>query len=160
MNYNKQVIFKEQKIHLFNFANYFLVCCPKCHGPAFIYPKLNFRDEKFWSERKLICKNCKYFKSKMPSPPLILYEDRDWFFNLPLFLTASCCNQTLYAFNIEHLNFIEAFVSSKLKSRRQDPKWGWSNQSLFSRLPKWIKSSKNKDNILKAIRQLKAKKYK
>lgn len=160
MTFNKNEIFKDQRVHLFTFADYFLVCCPKCNGPAYVYPKINYLDKKFWSARKLVCTKCKYFKSKLPLPPLILNEEKDWFFNLPLFLTASCCNQRLYAFNIEHLNFIEEFVSSKIISRKQDPKWGWSNQSLVSRLPKWIKSSKNKINILKTIKQLKARTYK
>ena len=43
-----------------------------------------------------------------------------------------------------------------LRERTQD-NLGWHNQSIASRLPKWMKESKNRDNILKGISKLRSK---
>jgi hypothetical protein len=63
-----------------------------------------------------------------------------------------CGGQTLWAYNLGHLDFIEAFVTAELRERQPDDRYGWSNRSLFSRLPKWMQSAKNREQILKAIR--------
>jgi hypothetical protein len=52
------------------------------------------------------------------------------------------------------IEFIEAFVRAKLRERKPHELYGWSNQSLCSRLPKWIQSGKNREEILKAIAKI------
>jgi hypothetical protein len=76
----------------------------------------------------------------------------DWYFGLPLWLQISCCRETLWAYNYKHLEFIENYVSANLRERTPN-----LNKSVASRLPKWIKSAKNRDEILKAIKKLKSK---
>jgi hypothetical protein len=60
----------------------------------------------------------------------------------------------LWAYNFEHLDFIEAFVSAKLRESQRDENDLWSNHSLFSRLPRWIQSAKNRETILKVISKI------
>lgn len=73
---------------------------------------------------------------------------------LPLWLQMPCNGHTLWAYNLKHLSFIEAYVTATDRRRSKD-EYGWSNRSLASRLPQWIRSSKNRDAILKAIQSLK-----
>ncbi|MDY6934102.1 MAG: hypothetical protein SVZ03_07755 [Spirochaetota bacterium] len=63
----------------------------------------------------------------------------------------------MWAFNIRHLEFLESYVSARLREREKDERLGWHNSSLASRLPKWLKPAKNREAILKAIYELKAK---
>jgi hypothetical protein len=55
----------------------------------------------------------------------------------------------LWAYNREHLKFLEDYVSAALREREPN-----MNASLVSRLPAWIKEAKNKGNVIKAIREL------
>ena len=79
---------------------------------------------------------------------------QDNYFHYPLWLQTSCCGETLWAYNLRHLEFIEAFVRAKLRERKPHELHGWSNQSLFSRLPKRIQSAKNREEIIKAIAKI------
>ena len=49
----------------------------------------------------------------------------------------------------------ENVVTAQLRERTRDPKYGWANTSLTSRLPKWIGSARNRTTVLKALAQLK-----
>ncbi len=42
-------------------------------------------------------------------------------------------------------NSSKKFVRAALRERRRDPDHGWTNASLASRLPAWIKEAKNRD---------------
>jgi len=81
----------------------------------------------------------------------------DGYFGFDLWLKTSCVGHSLWAFNIKHLEFLESYVSAKLREREEGEKFGWHNSSLASRLPKWIKSSKNREALLKALNELKSK---
>jgi hypothetical protein len=63
----------------------------------------------------------------------------------------------LWAYNAAHLSFLEAYVGAKLRGHRRDPEWGWSNQSLESRLPGWMTAASNRPAVLDAIGKLRAK---
>ncbi|NJM64447.1 MAG: TFIIB-type zinc ribbon-containing protein [Acaryochloris sp. RU_4_1] len=95
---------------------------------------------KDWSERKIV-------RSWYGQPV-------DDYFHYPLWLKVPCCGQMLWAYNLQHLDFIEAFVRAELRERKPDEQSGWSNRSLFSRLPKWMQSRKNREAILKAIAKI------
>src|SRR5262249_265980 len=64
----------------------------------------------------------------------------NWHFRLPLWLQVSCCGEILWAFNEDHLAFLEKFIGAQLRERAED---GWySNHSMTIRLPKWMQSAK------------------
>lgn len=71
-------------------------------------------------------------------------------FGLALALCTPTRFGALYVYNPEHLCALKEFISANLRERTQKA----GNGSYFSRLPPWIKSSKNRDEILKAIGRL------
>ncbi|WP_326281641.1 hypothetical protein [Tamlana sp. 2201CG12-4] len=99
---------------------------------------------------KVTCIHCGHHKEFKPidswyklAPITVEMED---------FLKVPCCGQILWAMNLEHLDFLERYVESDLRERIPN-----INKSLASRLPKWIKSSKNRLEILKCIKKLRNK---
>jgi hypothetical protein len=56
----------------------------------------------------------------------------------------------LYVYNPTHLRALKDFIVADLRERTKDV----GNGSYFSRLPTWIKSAKNRDELLKAIGRL------
>lgn len=153
---NKNKVFTDKNFGFYHFANHFLVECPKCFKMAKIVPEVIFSDSSK-KERNLVCHHCGYSKIRSPLLSLRLYHDRDWYFQQPLWLQIECCGHTLWAFNLEHLLYIKDFVKAGIRKKTKDNKYGWMNKSLISRLPKWIKSGKNREEILKAIKKLEEK---
>lgn len=157
--------FDENQLLLDEFATEFLVRCPRCQKQARVAVAPT---EEFVV--RLTCSNCGNLQdwectqpaTRMWSSDPDLYEKGvisigssvDWCFHLPLWLKTQCCGHELWAYNYEHLDWIENYVGAKLRERTQDEQTGWRNQSLASRLPKWIKDSKNREDILKAITKL------
>lgn len=160
--------FDEDQRVLDDFANEFLVCCPKCNEKAYV--SLTYED---YLSAQIICNKCGYAKKWQNTEPKLktwsqnssLYQKGvisigapvDWCFHLPLWLKTSCCGHELWAYNDKHLDWLEGYVAAKHRQRRNDQEIGWRNRSLASRLPKWIKASKNRDAILKAISKLRNK---
>ncbi len=138
----------------YEFGDEFLIICPRCSGKARIFcieigsEKLN---ELLFAPRKLICSNCVY-RDEWNGGQISIGASFDWYFRLPLWLQISCCGKTFWAYNQKHLEFIENYVAAKIRTRKPN-----INKSLASRLPKWIKSAKNREEILKAIVKLKEK---
>lgn len=130
--------FEDEGGFLSHFYSYRIVECPKCAKP------IDF------NEIKLVCINCGYNK-KITSketkhnlmPTSIIVKN---------FLSISCCGERLWAMNLEHLDFLEHYVESELRERIPN-----INRSLASRLPQWIKSRKNRDEILRGIKKLRNK---
>jgi hypothetical protein len=117
-----------------------VVVCPKCGCRA-------ERDR----ERRVTCPSCAFSKATTadrcnPS------ASRDPVSGLDLWLQTPCCGQVLWAWNIEHVLWMQRYVEAKLRARR----WfgGWRNNSLQSRLPKWITSAKNREPVLKGLEKL------
>ncbi|HEY9219432.1 MAG TPA: hypothetical protein VIO94_15400 [Phenylobacterium sp.] len=69
---------------------------------------------------------------------------------LPLWLRAETRHGELVALNEAHLEYIETYVAGTLRKERGDGT-GLRNQSVISRLPRWVKSAKNREEVLKAI---------
>lgn len=103
--------------------------------------------------RKLSCLHCGY-TSVHDGQSLCMGGPHDVYFRLPLWLQTPCCNETLWAFNEQHLEFLEQYVTARqrIKFRSQDQ---FSNKTLAGRLPLWMKSAKNREKVLKGIARLK-----
>lgn len=133
------------------FRDEFLVICPKCKGMAKVIPleiKSNKLNSQLFAPRKLVCLNC-VFRDTWNAHQIITGSNVDWYFRLPLWLQISCCNELLWAYNFKHLEIIEQYVSAKLRERNKK-----GRNSFLSKLPKWLKSAKNREEILKAIGKL------
>jgi hypothetical protein len=55
----------------------------------------------------------------------------------------------LWAYNAEHLDFLEEYVRASIREREPN-----RNASLASRLPAWLKSAKNREAVLAACAAL------
>ncbi|WMX16349.1 hypothetical protein [Aureispira sp. CCB-E] len=130
--------FEDKGELLSHFYDYRIVSCLKCSKPV------DFLD------LKIACIHCGFNKKFKPmdswyslTPITVEIED---------FLTTPCCGHTFWAMNLEHLAFVERYVESDLRERMPN-----INRSLASRLPQWIKSKKNRNEILKGISRLRLK---
>lgn len=154
---------------LYEFINNIYVVCPKCENQAIVLTKGHFRDlvEK---EIKLICPKCgmnKYYSEtpmdkwtsersgiKYEMRNLIIGTNIDPYFRLPLWLQKEMPDGLLWAYNYEHLDFIENHIKAELRFRDATQN---HNRSLGARLPKWMTSKKNRTEILKGFEKLKQK---
>lgn len=129
---------------LSDFMQKTLVACPNCQKRADVRV-LDPLKHKYanTSPSKVTCLHCGYNK---------ILENGSFGENHTLFLTTSCAENTLWALNEAHLQWLEDYISATRRSRPLS-----SNQSLASRLPQWLTSAKNRKVVLKGIQQLKNK---
>lgn len=126
-----------------------LVVCPRCSGMA-----------RISQERRVVCAACGFARDWSGRSASFDKDGdpmRDSYFGLPLWLQVPCCGHTLWAYNLRHLNRIEAYVRADLREQERDPERGWSNSSLANRLPEWMIVAKHREAVLKAVDRLKAK---
>lgn len=141
---------------IYAFVDEFLVVCPKCKSLAKVTSPETDSEKlaaKLFAPRKVLCLSC-VFRDTWNKSSISIGGNFDWYFKLPLWLQISCCGETLWAYNYKHLEFIENYVAAKLRERKPH-----INKSTVSRLPQWIKSAKNRDEILKATAKLKNENY-
>lgn len=124
---------------LSDFTSTILVHCPACGRCA---RKVRLPESDGLPRVAISCGHCG-FNARKPEHELPV---RPW-------LQVPCCGEVLCAFNREHLDFLECFVGARLRQSRPG-EGGWHNRSLVSRLPAWIKSARNRDEILKCIAKL------
>jgi hypothetical protein len=153
---------------LANFVETIYVRCPKCTKRAHViripdveeeiladtsghHGSLSFR--RSFSPRKLCCLHCSY-TSIWEGGTQHRGGPYDWYFQLPLWLQTPCCGEILWAFNEEHLNFLEQYVVAKQRVKFH-VEGQIRNGTMASRLPTWMKSAKNRDQVLKGISRLK-----
>jgi hypothetical protein len=134
--------FSDPKIELRDLAEADVhVVCPRCEARAVV--------TKVHETRRVVCTGCGHTAQWSG-------ESTEWggpvdpFFRLPLWLRADCRGHTLWAFNRAHLDLIEGYVAAELRERGH----GEHRMSLVSRLPRWIKSAKNRDDVLRTIRRI------
>ncbi|MEU6247466.1 hypothetical protein [Glycomyces sp. NPDC047010] len=67
-----------------------------------------------------------------------------------LWLEVGFRGERLWAVNEQHLSFLEDYVAAGVRET------GPFNSTIASRLPAWIKSGKNRNNLLRALAKLRA----
>ncbi|UUM27138.1 hypothetical protein NQU59_15960 [Acinetobacter colistiniresistens] len=108
---------------------------------------------------KLSCDFCQ--KEKVYNSPYTLFIHKiprktgfeintDPFFGYRLYLTTETRHGLIFVYNTEQLNDLKAYISAELRQRTYTNK----NKAYLSRLPSWIKSARNRKEILKAILRL------
>ena len=147
--------YRDDRLFLHQFADEFLVVCPRCRKCARV-TILAQPERGTFAPRRLLCPSCAYSKdievrgySERP--------DRDWYFGCPLWLGIRCAGGQIWAYNYRHLAWLESYVRATVRDNRPDPKSGWSSRNAVSRLPEWIKSAKNRRAILQGIAKLRRK---
>ncbi|HYR11692.1 MAG TPA: hypothetical protein VEQ60_28170 [Longimicrobium sp.] len=155
--------FRSYDERLSDFGGKCLVACPRCSERALV--RVRGPDDN--PPVQLTCVHCGHSAGWVPSNPgVVTAADPqkfpghvayggpvDPYFHLPLWLQAPCRGETLWAYNAAHLQWLEDFVGAELRERAPG-EHGWSNQGLASRLPPWMQSAKNRDDVLRCIRGL------
>ena len=61
----------------------------------------------------------------------------------------------LWALNIGHLDYLEAYVTAPLRQRTHSR--SWQNSTVASRLPPWLMSAARREVVLTTIQRLRQK---
>lgn len=59
-------------------------------------------------------------------------------------------DKTIWAYNLDHLFYLKEYFSAQLRTRDKDA----GKYSTLTNLPKWMKSKKNRDSVLKSLERL------
>ena len=147
-----KIRFQDRGEHLYDCMDEFLVHCPACSGCARVLPTPD-GDAELFSPRRLVCGACGRNGAWDPCA-VYLGVDHDPYFRLPLWLSAPCCGETLWAYNARHLEFMTAYVRAELREKRLDAEGTLRNKTLANRLPRWMKLAKNREKVLRAMERL------
>lgn len=131
------------------------VVCPRCGNRAVSAAQQTEGKQAWWESRRLTCAQCAYLAFWNPDGLAISCWGGpiDPYFRLPLWLRTECCGgRTLWAFNPTHLDLLENYVAARMRERGSES----DGMTLVARLPGWLKSAKNRDEVLHAIRRLRA----
>jgi hypothetical protein len=143
--------FQDQNKTPRDFYNEVWVVCPPCENKA--VAKANIEGNQV----RLYCEHCGYNKQKsteicISGTKAILEMPASSFFNADLWLLASFKNDVVFAFNGEHLNYLENYISANLREHKDR-----SHFTLLEKLPKFYHEAKNREALLKIIQKLKNK---
>lgn len=153
-----------------DFSSEVAIVCPKCAGKALIKGPGLYNDD-VETLTYSVCIHCGYNQKYQDKKAdfirtnsnnkvfghkvQLLGGDVDPFFHQPLWYRTPCLEGCIWAYNLEHLELIETFIASTNRSRNGLPN---KNNSIASRLPKWMSAAKNRTTVLKCIRELKERK--
>ncbi|MCC6723425.1 MAG: TFIIB-type zinc ribbon-containing protein [Saprospiraceae bacterium] len=147
------------RTQLYEFAKDVLVECPNCAHQALVNTngETVFKSEKV--KVRVVCGHCgfnKYLEQLWAkSKHFLLGAAVDPFFHLPLWLKIELGDHLLWAYNHEHLRFVEEHVAAKLRERNG---FQFQTRSIGARLPRWMTAAKRREEILRAIEKLRNKK--
>ncbi|PWI14012.1 hypothetical protein DI272_07475 [Streptomyces sp. Act143] len=119
-----------------DFAGSVLVRCPRCD-------RIAHHERRAPAGPRVICRSCGLCRSP---------DSRSW---PGLWLETRTRHGELWAYNLAHLDLIRRFVAADLRER--DP-WYEDGRKMTAvgRLPAWIKSAKNRAEVLRAIDRMRA----
>jgi hypothetical protein len=144
---------RDTRLTVYDLGDEFLVRCPRCGAQARVTPLGADAGSRPACAARCTCAHCGHHQERNGSA-IAITDGVDWYFGLPLWLQTPCCGHMLWAYNARHLAFLEAYVRAQL--REAPAAEGWArNQTLASRLPRWIKSGRHRDDILAGIERLK-----
>lgn len=152
-----------------DFTNRIDVVCPRCEKKAIVIgASLNTTMAEHEEKVRFSCGGCGYAVKYANTPKLIVYinsrgipkysriifrnEPIDPFFGFTVWYRLETVYGLLWAYNLDHLLVIEAYISDPLRQRNG---LEYRNNSLASRLPKWVSSAKNRTYLLKIIGRMK-----
>lgn len=150
-----------------DFVGTIYIQCPSCQRRAQVRSmsseKEEFLTETFdsrarqsyqssWSPRKLSCLHCSYI-ALWQGTTQQRNDPYDWYFGLPLWLQTPCCGEILWAFNEEHVHFLQQYVTARQRTKFYI-KGQVRNRTLANRLPTWMKIAKNRDEVIKGLERL------
>jgi len=128
--------------------------CPRCGAGTFKYSRefSQLKDvPKHIHWKCNICHQMQVFTEIYPKPTHFDQNiSKDPHIGLDLYLKVSTRFGELWAYNIENIIYIKQFVKAELRECRSS----WVHHAYTNRLPTWIKSARNRKEILKALLRL------
>jgi len=135
--------FQDQNFRLSHFQTNVWIICPTCLKKA--TAKVDYVEK----HAKLSCLHCGYNKE---TSICNLYMAANGYFGAELWLKASFKDEVFWAFNFEHLLYLESYISANLREHKDR-----SHYTLLEKLPKFYHLAKNREALLKLIEKLKNK---
>ncbi|KUN23342.1 hypothetical protein AQJ23_25285 [Streptomyces antibioticus] len=130
------VRFHDPGLSHYAFADAALVRCPRCDRVAHY-------ERHTRPEARVVCRSCGLCRTtKGCRRP-------------PLWLETGTRHGEIWAYNLEHLDLIRRFVAADLRERAPWYEHG-RKMTAVARLPAWIKSAKNRTEVLRAIDRMRA----
>ncbi len=132
--------------------------CPQC-GKEIAASIKNVAKKK--DSIRLSCKNCSFVGDYKPEYdqdyPCHYREGQDGVFGAELWLKKMYKRHIFWANNYKHLKYLKDFIGAKIRATGYTDADLRNNNTMASRLPKFIKSSKNRNDLLKIIEKLESK---
>lgn len=127
------------------------VVCPSCNKKAIAKADYNKK------EARLYCESCGYNK-QIPTETSVFGIKGNWemaahsYFNAKLWLQHPFKNEAFFAYNKEHLHYLEQYIAAGLREHKNR-----TGFTLLEKLPKFYHEAKNRAALLKIIQKLKIK---
>lgn len=144
--------FTDQHFRLSDFQNEVYLHCPQCNRKAVA----NTRSESELA--RLICADCGFCKEERmlvyyaEGKTLVVRQAAHAYFEAALWYAAPFKNEIFWAYNSEHLDYLESYISAKIREHKDREHF-----TLLEKLPKFYHEAKNREALLKLIARLKAK---
>ncbi len=144
--------FADKKYRLSDFENKVWVVCPSCSKQALATVN---EPEK---QARLLCVHCGYntvsstMRAYKKGKTLEVKQAAHLFFDAELWFSAPFKNQVFWAYNPEHINYLEHYIAAKIREHKDR-----SHFTLLERLPKFYHEAKNREGLLKIINKSKNK---
>lgn len=140
--------FRDENKGLSHFYNNVWVVCSKCNGKAIATSDLVSK------KAKLVCTVCGYNKeTSIVSGKATFIMAAHGYFNAALWLKTPFRDEIFWAYNLEHLEYLEQYIEAGLREHKNR-----TGFTLLEKLPKFYHEAKNRDALLRLIAKLKLKK--
>ena len=131
-----------------------IVCkCPNCASKALIRADSKYAMPWDPFDVSFVCPNCT-FHHGWPAPSwksdfhaFNLSNTIEPYFGYSLWASETVSQNVIGILNLQHANDLSLFISATDRPRPENSKW-----AMVSRLPRWMLLAKNRDRVLRAIR--------
>lgn len=141
--------FQDENKRINDFQTQVLVLCIACSKKAMA--KVDYTLKK----ARLFCPECSYNK-EVTTETTVLGVKGYWqlaaheYFGAELWLQYPFKDDVFFAFNDDHLNYLEQYIEATLREHKDR-----THFTLLEKLPKFYHESKNREGLLKIIKKLK-----
>ncbi len=141
--------FSDQHKRQEDFYSRVLVVCPACQKKAIA----TVNNET--NTAQLVCVHCGHHKTTTTTINVngnraLVKMPAHRYFDAALWLQHSFKNEVFWAYNLEHLIYLEQYISAKLREHKNR-----THFTLLEKLPKFYHEAKNREALLKIIEKLK-----
>ena len=138
--------FQDENLLLSHFYQEVCVVCPAC------FKKANATVNKETKTARLICESCSCNKEITTiSGNCTIEMPANQYFEVELWLQAPFKNDIFWAYNSNHLEYLERYISATIREHKDR-----TGFTLLEKLPKFYHEAKNRESLLKIIRKLKS----